>query len=55
MNAVNDLKTPEIATDAVACATVGEEAMVKASRGRGDSPARAAKRKPPRLAKRRKG
>ncbi len=29
----------------------GEEAMVKASRGRGDSPARAAKRKPPRLAR----
>src|SRR4051794_10690837 len=26
---------------------VGEEAMVRASRGRGDSPARAAKRKPP--------
>ncbi len=33
----------------------GEEAMVKASRGKGDSPARAAKRKPPRLAKKRKG
>jgi Hemerythrin HHE cation binding domain len=31
---------------------VGEEAMVKASRGRGDSPARAAKRKPPKVAKR---
>lgn len=30
---------------------VGEERMVKASRGRGDSPARAAKRKPPRLPK----
>ena len=28
---------------------VGEERMVKASRGRGDSPARAATRKPPRL------
>ncbi len=32
---------------------VGEEAMVQASRGRGDSPARAAKRKPPRLPKKR--
>jgi hemerythrin-like domain-containing protein len=31
---------------------VAEEAMVKASRGRGDSPAQAAKRKPPRLPKR---
>jgi hypothetical protein len=28
--------------------SVGEEAMVKASRGRGDSPAQAAKKKPPR-------
>jgi hemerythrin-like domain-containing protein len=33
---------------------VGEERMVKASRGRGDSPARAARRKPPRLPKSRK-
>ena len=33
---------------------VGEEAMVKASRGKGDSPARAAKRKPPALRKRAK-
>ena len=32
---------------------VGEERMVKASRGSGDSPARAAKRKPPKLAKKR--
>ena len=32
---------------------VGEEVMVKAARGRGDSPARAARRKPPRLPKRR--
>jgi len=31
----------------------GEEAMVKASRGRGDSPARAARRKPPKLPRRR--
>ena len=31
---------------------VGEEAMVKASRGKGDSPAQAAKRKPPKLPKR---
>ncbi|HEY1189740.1 MAG TPA: hemerythrin domain-containing protein [Gemmata sp.] len=31
---------------------VGEERMVKASRGTGDSPARAAKRKPPKLPKR---
>ena len=33
----------------------GEERMVKASRGRGDSPARAAKRKPPKLPNRKKG
>jgi hypothetical protein len=33
---------------------VGEEGMVKASRGTGDSPARAAMRKPPRLPKSRK-
>ena len=33
---------------------VGEEVMVKASRGRGDSPAKAAKRKPPKLPKNRK-
>ncbi|MGV3486519.1 MAG: hemerythrin domain-containing protein [Planctomycetaceae bacterium] len=33
---------------------VGEEAMVKASRGRGDSPAQAAKRKPPKVATRKK-
>ncbi len=32
---------------------VGEEVMVKASRGKGDSPARAAKRKAPKLPKRR--
>ena len=32
--------------------TVGEEVMVKASRGKGDSPARAAKRKAPKLPKR---
>jgi hemerythrin superfamily protein len=32
---------------------VGEEAMVKASRGKGDSPAQAAKRKAPKLPKRR--
>ena len=32
----------------------GEEVMVKAVRGRGDSPARAAKRKAPKLSKRRK-
>jgi hypothetical protein len=31
---------------------VGEERMVKASRGKGDSPAQAAKRKPPKLPKR---
>ncbi len=31
---------------------VGEEVMVKASRGRGDSPAQAAKRKTPKLSKR---
>ena len=31
---------------------VGEETMVKASRGKGDSPAQAAKRKAPKLAKR---
>jgi hypothetical protein len=30
---------------------LGEEVMVKASRGKGDSPARAAKRKPPKLPK----
>ena len=34
--------------------SVGEEAMVKAARGRGDSPAQAAKRKPPKLPKRSK-
>jgi hemerythrin superfamily protein len=34
--------------------SVGEEAMVKASRGRGDSPAKASKRKPPKVSKRRK-
>ena len=33
---------------------VGEERMVKASRGKGDSPAQAAKRKPPKLPKRKK-
>lgn len=33
---------------------VGEEAMVKASRGKGDSPAQAAKRKAPKLSKRKK-
>ncbi len=33
---------------------VGEEVMVKASRGHGDSPARAARRKPPKLPKKRK-
>ena len=33
---------------------VGEERMVKASRGKGDSPASAAGRKPPRLPKGRK-
>jgi hemerythrin-like domain-containing protein len=33
---------------------VGEERMVKASRGQGDSPAKAAKRKAPRLAKAKK-
>jgi hypothetical protein len=32
---------------------VGEERMVKASRGQGDSPARAARRKPPKLPKKR--
>lgn len=32
----------------------GEQAMVKASRGKGDSPAKAAKRKAPKLAKRKK-
>jgi len=32
----------------------GEEAMVKSARGHGDSPARAARRKPPKLARRRK-
>jgi hypothetical protein len=32
-----------------------EEAMVKASRGRGDSPAKAAKRKPPKLPKKPRG
>jgi hypothetical protein len=34
---------------------VGEERMVKASRGKGDSPAQAAKRKSPKVARRRKG
>ena len=34
---------------------VGEERMVKASRGKGDSPAKAAKRKAPKVAKRKKG
>jgi hypothetical protein len=34
---------------------VGEERMVKVSRGTGDSPARAAKRKTPRLPSNRKG
>ena len=38
---------------AVGVPPVGEEAMVKASRGKGDSPAQAAKRKAPRLPKRR--
>jgi hypothetical protein len=33
---------------------VGEERMVKASRGKGDSPAKAAKRKAPKVAKRKK-
>lgn len=33
---------------------VGEEAMVKAARGKGDSPAQAARRKAPKLPKRRK-
>ena len=33
---------------------VGEDAMVKASRGKGDSPAKAAKRKAPKAAKRKK-
>src|SRR4051794_25062045 len=33
---------------------VSEDAMVRAARGRGDSPARAAKRKAPKLPKRRK-
>ena len=33
---------------------VAEEAMVKASRGKGDSPAKAAKRKAPKVSKRRK-
>lgn len=33
---------------------VGEERMVKASRGKGDSPARAAKRKTPKITKRKK-
>ena len=32
----------------------GEERMVKRSRGRGDSPARAAKRKPPKVARKRR-
>jgi hypothetical protein len=35
--------------------TVGEEKMVKASRGQGDSPAKAAKRKAPKVAKGKKG
>ena len=34
--------------------SVGEEAMVKASRGKGDSPAKAAKRKAPKASKRKK-
>jgi hypothetical protein len=34
---------------------VGEERMVKASRGKGDSPASAARRKPPKLRKTTKG
>lgn len=34
--------------------TVGEDRMVKASRGKGDSPAKAARRKAPRLSKRKK-
>jgi len=38
---------------AVGVPPVGEEAMVKASRGEGDSPAQAAKRKAPKLPKRR--
>jgi hypothetical protein len=33
---------------------VSEEVMVKASRGKGDSPARAATRKPPKAAKRKR-
>jgi hypothetical protein len=33
---------------------VGEEVMAKAARGHGDSPARAARRKPPKLSRRRK-
>src|SRR4051812_25783812 len=33
---------------------VGEQRMVKASRGKGDSPAKAAQRKPPKVAKRKK-
>jgi hypothetical protein len=33
----------------------GEEKMVKAGRGQGDSPAKAAKRKAPKTAKRKKG
>ena len=33
---------------------VGEDAMVKSSRGKGDSPAKAAKRKPPRVTQQRK-
>ena len=36
-------------------APVAEDAMVKASRGRGDSPARASKRKAPKLPKGKKG
>ena len=34
--------------------SVGENAMVKASRGRGDSPAKSSKRKPPRISQRKK-
>lgn len=34
--------------------SVGEDAMVKASRGRGDSPAKSSKRKPPRISRRKK-
>jgi hemerythrin superfamily protein len=47
------LRKEQLLTDGVPA--FGEEAMVKASRGKGDSPAKAAKRKAPKVSKRKKG